>query len=184
MAQALSFRRRALAVAGGGFCGTIFRVMLSSLIQGWLGKAWPYDILLINITGAMILAFVTTLADATVLIGPTRRLFINVGILGAYTTFSSLALGDVLLLAGGRWLSALLYILASGFGGIIAVFVGDLLGQRCIVLVQHPSSEKAIQKPEGRLAPASLDETVMHDHFDIQDDLLLEERAQQTRDHS
>jgi len=30
---------------------------------------------------------VTTLADATFLIGPTHRLFINVGLLGAYTTF-------------------------------------------------------------------------------------------------
>ncbi len=38
MAQALSARRRILAVIGGGFCGTILRVLLSGLLQGWLGK--------------------------------------------------------------------------------------------------------------------------------------------------
>jgi fluoride ion exporter CrcB/FEX len=57
-----------------------------------------YDILFINLTGALLLAFCMVLADATFLLGPTRRLFVNVGFLGAYTTFSSLAMGDVLLL--------------------------------------------------------------------------------------
>src|SRR5437588_9532727 len=110
MSTSLSARRRLFAVLSGGFCGTITRYLLSMLIQGWLGKSWPYDILFINITGAFILALVTTLADATVLIGPTRRLLINVGFLGAYTTFSSLALGDVLLFTKDQWLLALLYL--------------------------------------------------------------------------
>ncbi len=99
MTRSLSARRRIIAVLCGGFFGTITRFALSTIMQGWLGKGWPYDLLLINVTGALLLAFVTTLADATFLVGPTRRLFINVGFLGAYTTFSSLALGDVLLLA-------------------------------------------------------------------------------------
>lgn len=77
-------------------------------------------------TGAFLLALVTTLADATILVGPTRRLFINVGLLGAYTTFSSLALGDVLLMTGEHWLSALVYLILSGLGGIIAVLLVPL----------------------------------------------------------
>lgn len=92
MPGTLSTRRRRLAVFCGGFLGTVARYLLSGLIQAGLGKAWPYDILLINITGAFLLACITSLADATFLIGPTRRLFINVGFLGAYTTFSSLSL--------------------------------------------------------------------------------------------
>src|SRR5476651_604219 len=108
MGTTLSARRRILAVFAGGFCGTIARVLLSMLVQSRLGNGWPYDILLINLTGAFLIAFFTTLADTTFLIGPTRRLFINVGFLGAYTTFSSLALGDVLQFQKGHWFPGLL----------------------------------------------------------------------------
>ena len=128
MAGSLSARRRIGAVLVGGFCGTLTRYGLSTLIEGWLGKGWPYDILFINLTGALLLAAITALADATFLIGPTRRLFLNVGFLGAYTTFSSLALGDVLLFNGGQWLPALLYLILSLGGGIGAVILGDWLG--------------------------------------------------------
>lgn len=160
MQYTLSARRRLMAVFVGGFFGTITRYLLSLLIQGYLGKGWPYDILTINITGALVLAFVTTLADATFLVGPTRRLFINVGFLGAYTTFSSMALGDILLFANGRWLLALLYIIISVIGGIVAVFLGDGLGAWCISRFR-----RAGKRPATKLE--------QDEHLDMQDDLLL-----------
>lgn len=160
--DALFMWRRVGAVLVGGFCGTITRYLLSILIQGWLGKALPYDIFLINITGAFILAFVTTLADATFMIGPTRRLFINVGFLGAYTTFSSLALGDVQLISHSQEIYALLYFLLSLFGGVLAVMLGDWLGQKVVDRFKHARSSQL-----GRVvAPAE-------EHTDIQDDVML-----------
>jgi CrcB protein len=128
----LSARRRIGAVLGGGFCGTIMRYLLTGLIQSYLGKNWPYDILFVNLTGALLLAFLTKLAEASFLIGPTRRLWLNVGFLGAYTTFSSLTLGDVLLDSSGKYLGALVYLLLSMVGGGVAVLLGDALGQWCI----------------------------------------------------
>lgn len=129
--RALSTRRRRrwLAVLGGGFLGAITRYLLSAVIQAALGKAWPYDIFVINLSGAFVLALVTVLADTTTFIGPTRRLFINVGFLGAYTTFSSLALGDVLLLGKGHWLAASIYIGLSIPGGLIMALLGDTSGR-------------------------------------------------------
>ncbi len=106
------------------------------------------------------LAFITTLADASVLIGPTRRLLINVGFLGAYTTFSSLALGDVLLFTNGRWLLALLYLVLSITGGIIAVLAGDVSGQW------------SIRRIKNRMKPRTI-EGIKENHLDVQDDLLL-----------
>ncbi|QBD82658.1 fluoride efflux transporter CrcB [Ktedonosporobacter rubrisoli] len=140
----LSVWRRMMAVLCGGFCGAITRYLLGMLIQGYLGKAWPYDIFFINITGALVLALITVLADATFLIGPTRRLFINVGFLGAYTTFSSLALGDVLLFAQGAWFLALLYLFSSLLGGILAVWLGDWLGQWCIRHLRRAPAQTSI----------------------------------------
>jgi CrcB protein len=161
MNKALSTPHLLLAVLCGGFLGTITRYLLSIAIQGIVGKGWPYDILLINLTGAFALAFVTTLADATLLVGLTRRLFINVGFMGAYTTFSSLALGDLLLFAAGNWLPALLYLFLSLVGGGLAVLAGDFFGKRFVAA--------------ARRTPAAESTT----NLDLEDDLLLTE--EQTR---
>jgi protein CrcB len=156
MGITLSARRRILAVFAGGFCGTIARALLSMLIQSRLGNGWPYDILLINLTGAFLIAFFTTLADTTFLIGPTRRLFINVGFLGAYTTFSSLALGDVLQFQKRHWFPGILYLAISIIGGILLVQVGILFAQFC---TNHLKSSS---------------KTMLADtYIDIQDDVLL-----------
>ena len=160
MSTTLSLPRRLLAVFSGGFFGTIVRYLLSMLIQTYLGKGWPYDILIINLTGAFVLASITTLADAAVLIGPTHRLVINVGFLGAYTTFSSLALGDVLLFANGHWLLALLYLFLSIGGGVVAVLAGDIVGNWCIKLVKNQMKSQIVL-------------VAKEDHLDVQDDLLL-----------
>jgi len=149
MASTLSARRHLCAVVSGGFFGTITRVLLSSTIQTSFGKAWPFDIFLINITGALLIALVTTLADATLLIGPIRRLFINVGFLGAYTTFSSLALGDLLLFADGHWLSASLYLVASLGSGLLAVLLGNALGQWIVNCVKNASQQ--VDRSAGKL---------------------------------
>ncbi len=168
VARTLSARRRLIAVICGGFCGTITRYLLSLAIQSWLGKGWPYDILLINISGALLLALVTTLADATFLVGPTRRLFINVGFLGAYTTFSSLALGNVLLTAGQQWLPAFLYLACSIVGGMGAIGAGNVLGREIIHLAQRSVKPIAVT---GQARP--MDGTISSEHVDIDDDLLV-----------
>lgn len=121
--------RQLVAVLTGGFLGTMTRYLLSLAIQQSLGKGWPYDILLINVTGAVLIALISTLDEMTMLIGPMRRLFLVTGFLGAYTTFSSLALGTLNLLNGGAVLPAFLYLLASLLGGLFAIVLGVRLGQ-------------------------------------------------------
>jgi len=178
MHTTLSARRRIIAVLCGGFCGTLTRYLLSSAIQGWLGKGWPYDILFINLSGAFVLTFVTNLADDTFLVGPTRRLFINVGFLGAYTTFSSLALGIDLHLHGNQYLSALLYLLISMGGGLLVVPLGERSGKWFIrVARKHAVAPEVTGKftQTGTIPPSN--ELSGNNHLDIQDDLLLPDRT-------
>ncbi len=161
--------RRFAGVLCGGFLGTIVRYWLSIFVQSHLGKNWPYDILLINVSGALVLAFVTILADTTLLIGPTRRLFINIGFLGAYTTFSSLGLGAITLFINGNWPLALLYLIASFAGGVLAVLLGEWLAQTFVrVLKRSPVYQGNKLAGSISTAPAQNEK----DHIDIQDDLL------------
>jgi fluoride exporter len=169
MTKTLPARRRVVAVLCGGFLGTLARYCLSMLAQGWLGKGWPYDILLINLTGALLLALVSTLADATILVGPTRRLLINTGFLGAYTTFSSLALGDVLLFSKGAFIPALLYLVLSLSGGLGMVLLGDWLGQKLVAGLRKRS----------HLPQAVLEPSLPAGHLDIEDDILLPDQIRE-----
>jgi fluoride exporter len=171
MGRELSLSHRILAVFVGGFLGTIVRYLLSLLIQSRLGKGWPYDILLINLTGAFFLALFTTLADAAMFIGPTRRLFLNVGFLGAYTTFSSLALGDILLSSNDQWLPAFLYLFFSMTGGILAIILGIWSGQWSIKKVKRAFA----QKTAARIVVATLQGLHTGDHVDIDDDVIYPE---------
>jgi CrcB protein len=174
MSRELSLFRRILAVFLGGFFGTIARYLLSQLIQSYLGKGWPYDILLINLTGAFFLALFTTLADAAMFIGPTRRLFLNVGFLGAYTTFSSLALGDVLLISNNQWLPAFLYLLFSITGGILAIQLGILSGQWSIKTVQRTFAPRITRE----ITVPTLQQPHTSDHMDVEDDVLYPEEPE------
>jgi CrcB protein len=171
--QTLSTRRRIAAVLCGGFFGTITRYLCSLAIQSWFGKGWPYDILLINITGALLLALVTTFADATFLVGPTRRLFINVGFLGAYTTFSSLALGETMLAVGHEWLSAFLYLTLSLLGGMGAVVVGDVIGRAIIHVAQRSVEPGVVARTSVLGQELPTDGTISPQHVDVDDDLLV-----------
>jgi CrcB protein len=170
--QSISLRRRILAVLAGGFCGTLARYLVSLFVQSQLGKGWPYDILLINITGAFLLSFITSLADATVLIGPTRRLFLNVGFLGAYTTFSSLALGADQLFLRSAWFPGLLYLFLSIAGGGCAVLLGDWLAQW---LFAHMLHTYAIQRRRSVSLPVlhiTEQNSEKSEHVDMQDDVI------------
>ena len=121
------------------------------------------------------LAFLTTLADAALFIGPARRLFLNVGFLGAYTTFSSLALGDILLFTNNQWLAAFLYLALSLIGGLLAALLGILLGQFLI--------KRILQKWQPSLTLKTVVPILQGkhtgEHVDVDDDLIYPEKEDQ-----
>jgi CrcB protein len=117
----------ALVVLGGAL-GTTARVLAGWAVDAWLGHGLPYDILLVNVTGAYLLGALAGLVPASVRHQHPHWLVWAVGFLGAYTTFSSLAYGSVALLRAGRTLDGLLYPLGSLALGMLATGLGDLTG--------------------------------------------------------
>ena len=122
-------RKLSLTLAGG-FCGAITRYALSApllrLASGLPGAraAFPYDILFINLSGALLLGFLFGLFEHGAPVSPAVRLTLGTGYLGAYTTFSSFMVGADLLLAHGQILAGMLYALGSMAGGIMLAFIG------------------------------------------------------------
>lgn len=116
-------------VAMGGVFGALARYGLGLVIPA--PNAWPLPILVINLSGALALgALLEGLSRRGPDAGRRRimRLALGTGFLGAYTTYSTLALDAVHLFTAGAALEAGGYLAASLFGGAVATTAGIWLG--------------------------------------------------------
>ena len=116
------------AVAGGGAIGSVLRYLVAATLTQRLGPGFPFGTLFVNMTGCFIIGIVAELVQTRALeIGPFLRLFLVVGVLGGYTTFSSFAYENWTMLSEGAALLALLYAAGSVIAGTAAAFAGIAL---------------------------------------------------------
>ena len=112
-----------LFVMLGGAIGAGARHLTGKLMLGWLGPDYPWGTLTVNIVGGLLMGLlIGTLARINA--GEPWRLFLAVGVLGGYTTFSSFALDFVTLYDRGALAVAFGYAAISVLGAIAAVFAG------------------------------------------------------------
>jgi CrcB protein len=108
----------------GGTAGAASRYGLQVAIDS---PGWPWATWVVNLSGAFLLALLTGwLATRGPDTGRRRavRLLLGTGFMGAYTTYSALAVQTEQLLAGGRWPAALTYALSTALLGLAASFAG------------------------------------------------------------
>lgn len=118
-----------LWVGLGGFLGANARYALGKWIVGRLGEGWPYHTFAINVTGGLAIGFVLTALSGRFAGDPAWRLFLVVGFLGGYTTFSSFTFEALALLRAGAWLGACAYIAGSTLLGLAATMAGLMLAR-------------------------------------------------------
>lgn len=110
-----------LAVAGG--VGASVRLIVDGLIRANLKTAYPWATTIINISGSLVLGFITGLTLVRVL--PTDlNIVIGTGFLGGYTTFSTASYETVQLVKQRRYGAAL----GSGVGMLIGCVAAAMLG--------------------------------------------------------
>ena len=74
---------RPLVVGMGGFLGAAARYLLGGAIYRWLPATFPWATLVINVTGCFGIGLVVALAEERMVLGPTSRLFLTIGVLGS-----------------------------------------------------------------------------------------------------
>ena len=116
-------------IAVGAVLGALLRYWLGDWAAQRFGTAFPYGNLIINLTGSFILGLFMALVTDRFLVSPEWRLFIAIGFLGSYTTFSSYAYESLNLIMTGQGTLGLLNLFGSSFLGGLAVFAGILLGR-------------------------------------------------------
>lgn len=119
---------KALYVGVGGFIGAILRYWLGNAIQQFANNpAFPIGTLTVNLLGCLVIGFLSQLADLRNVFTPEARLFVFVGILGGFTTFSTFGNDTMNFLRGGDGLGALLNVGAHIFAGLAAIWLGRTL---------------------------------------------------------
>ncbi|HEY9042051.1 MAG TPA: fluoride efflux transporter CrcB [Rheinheimera sp.] len=117
-----------LAVAIGGAVGASLRYGLNELALNVLGKSFPFGTLLVNILGSFVLGWVYALFSSGMLAVSPWRALIAIGLIGAFTTFSTFSLDTVLLLQQGDWLKAITNVLLNVLLCLTLAWLGLKLG--------------------------------------------------------
>lgn len=118
-----------LIIGVGGFLGAVTRYAVSLWIGQRWGRIFPLGTFFINVSGSFLIALVMCLSTERLMINPQWRLFLAVGFLGAYTTFSTFEFETGNLLRDGEWMIAGLNVVLSVVAGFIALKIGDVISK-------------------------------------------------------
>jgi len=134
------------AVAAGGVLGAEARYGLTLALPGHAGR-FPWSTLLINLTGSLLIGVLMAWLGRQAAPHPLLRLFLGVGILGGYTTYSTFAVDVQQLLQAHRPLPALGYLTATVLGCAAAVWLATAVSSAA---AGRPVADRA----DGELAEA------------------------------
>jgi len=118
-----------LAVAAGGALGALLRYGVSLGVHGLFGRGFPYGTLTVNVSGSLAIGLLYVLLLERSALAPEWRLALLVGLLGAFTTFSSFAIETLLLGEEGAPVRALLNVVASVVTCLAACWAGLWIGR-------------------------------------------------------
>ncbi len=120
-----------LAVGIGGFLGCIARYLVSVLFVRLFDEpTFPFATLTVNVVGCLLIGWLGTLAESAQLISPPMQLFLIVGFLGGFTTYSAFGYQTLTLVQDGHSLTAFLNIAAHIIFGFGAVWLGALIAKQ------------------------------------------------------
>ena len=119
-----------LAIAGGGAVGAVLRYWLSSGVYTLTGRGFPYGTLVVNVLGSLVMGFLYIWLLERMPGGVALRAFLLVGLLGAFTTFSTFSLETLNLMEAGQIARALLNTLLSVVLCVAAAALGVMLARQ------------------------------------------------------
>ena len=119
-----------LFVGLGGFLGSIGRFVMAGIFNRFSpALGFPVGTLTVNVLGCFLIGLLHGLAETRSLLGPDTRIFLFIGVLGGFTTYSTFGFESLALLKDGAILRATTNIFLHVLVGLAAVWAGDTLGR-------------------------------------------------------
>ena len=116
--------RTVVAIGTAGALGALARYGVDGLVSRRFPSSFPWGTFVVNISGALVLGFLMTLMTEQLTTASWVRSALTIGLLGAYTTFSTLSYETYRLLEDGAVGLAAANMLGSAAVGLVAVYVG------------------------------------------------------------
>lgn len=121
--------RTILGVGLAGAIGALSRYGLDGLISERFPGTFPLGTFVVNVTGSFLLGLVFVVLTERVAASPALRTTITIGLIGAYTTFSTFSFETVRLIEDGALGTAALNVVATLAIGLFAVWAGMSVGR-------------------------------------------------------
>jgi CrcB protein len=118
-----------LLIGVGGFAGAVGRYLIDARPTAWTGGALPWGTFVINVSGSFVVGLLFALLVERAALPAELRGPLMIGFLGAYTTFSTLALESWRMIEDGAWLYAGANLVGSIVIGVVAVVAGVAVGR-------------------------------------------------------
>lgn len=115
-----------ISIALGGALGALLRFGVSNAAYALLGRGFPYGTLLVNVVGSFLIGvFAYYFMQKGMMDTPLARGLL-IGVLGAFTTFSTFSLDTLLLIENAEWGKAMLNVLLNVLLCVGAAWLGML----------------------------------------------------------
>ena len=121
---------QAVAIALGGAAGALLRFWTSTGVHALLGRAFPYGTLTANVTGSLLMGVLYVFFVDRADLAPEWRGAILIGLLGAFTTFSTFSIETLNLIEEGELFKAGLNVLLNVGLCLMATLFGVVIGRQ------------------------------------------------------
>ncbi len=115
-------------IAIGGAIGALLRHFVSGIPNKFTSGIFPWGTMIVNLFGAFIIGFLWGFSER-IIISSNIRSFIFIGVIGAFTTFSTYTLESFNLIRDGEIKLGLANIFVSNVLGLVFVFLGFILSR-------------------------------------------------------
>ena len=114
----------------GGGIGAALRYWMQGVVYSRTGTDFPYGTIAVNVLGCLVIGFLMVSLEERFLATPSLRLFLTIGILGGFTTFSSFSFETLALVRDGEMVRALANVGLTVISCLSATWVGMLVGKQ------------------------------------------------------
>lgn len=116
--------KTSLLIAGGGFIGTLLRFLTTQFLNKYTVIAFPIGTVIVNLIGCLLIGILAGFFSERLTSDSNLFLFLTIGCLGGFTTFSAFAIESQVFIQNGEFLKLATYISIQVLIGIMLAVLG------------------------------------------------------------